>query len=213
MSDIGRRYPGQCQAIAGDVSKPDEVNRIFAEVLQTHSRIDVLINNAGVGEFDDFTRLSDVAWRAMIDINLMGAVWCTRQALGFMRGKAGGMIVNVSSVCGLRGFAQCTAYCASKFALLGFSEALAKETAGREIFVYAICPDITHTGFAGNRNASLTRPARMLTAEEVAAFIHDLTARRPPPQICSLKLHPLSALCAKMRIDLRKIAVKRVRLI
>lgn len=211
MADLERRFGTPCLALEGDIAEPNAVEDIFTKALQSFPRIDVLINNAAVGEFDEFTRLTDDAWRAMIEVNLMGAVFCTRQALKSMREGSAGMIVNVSSICGLGGFAQCSAYCASKFALVGFSDSLAKETAGFRIPVYAVCPDIVDTGFAGNRNASLTRPEKMLTAEEVAAFIHGLTVRRPPSQICSLRLHPLTALFSRLGLRLRKISAKRIR--
>lgn len=212
MADAERRFSVRSIAIEGDVSKPESVDAFFSEALRTFPRIDVLINNAGVGSFDRFIRLSDAEWRSMINVNLKGAVLCTRHALAPMLERRDGIIVNVSSICGLTGYAECSAYCASKFALVGFSDALAREVALFNISVYAVCPDIVDTSFASNRNASLTRREKMLAPEEVADFIYRLTIKRPRSQVCKLGLHPLTSVFYRIGLRRRAIVSKRIHL-
>jgi 3-oxoacyl-[acyl-carrier protein] reductase len=196
-----------------DVSKPSDINCIISNSIAEFSQIDVLINNAGVGSFDFVTNLGEEDWNDMIDTNLKGVYICVKSILPAMIKQKQGAIINISSICGIKGYAQCAGYCASKFGLVGFSEALAKEVAGYNISVYVLCPDIVDTSFAKNRNATLTDKNKMLSTSEVATVASSLLEQKSKSQICVIKLHLLTSIFRKLGIKRRKVQVKRIRYI
>lgn len=129
-----------------DISKENDVEKIFKEIGQ----VDVLINNAGVYFTSPFQALEIKKWKELLDINLNGAMYCTRQVIEKMIKNKYGRIINISSVCGKTGEPFASAYSASKFALIGFTQSLALEVADKNITVNAICPGWTETQMAEN---------------------------------------------------------------
>jgi NAD(P)-dependent dehydrogenase (short-subunit alcohol dehydrogenase family) len=129
-----------------DVSDERSVARGVDALARDVGRVDVLVNNAGIGGGEPVEG-SDVArWRQTIDTNLMGTYLVTRTVLPLV--PDGGRIVNMSSVLGRFGVGGYTAYCASKHGLIGFTRALALELTGRRITVNALCPGWVNTGMA-----------------------------------------------------------------
>ncbi|MDH4037651.1 MAG: SDR family oxidoreductase [Candidatus Krumholzibacteria bacterium] len=104
-----------------------------------------LVNNAGAAESGAFLDTATTVWRGMLDVNLMAAVFCTRGVLPAMLAKGTGRIVNVASTAGLTGYRYVSAYVAAKHALVGFTRALAMETARDGVTVNAVCPGYTDT--------------------------------------------------------------------
>jgi NAD(P)-dependent dehydrogenase (short-subunit alcohol dehydrogenase family) len=134
----------QVTAIACDVRDPVSVEKLFQEIGKHHSTIDVLINNAGVAHaLAPVDQLSVETWKEVIDTNLTGTFLVTRAALPLMR--AGGTIVNNLSVAALQPFAGMSAYNASKFGALGFTNALREDLRQRGIRVVALLPGATNT--------------------------------------------------------------------
>ena len=129
-----------------DVTDSPSVTHGFAELASQTKRIDVLVNNAGIGGGEPVQDSDESAWRRIVDTNVVGTYLVTRAALPLMR--AGGRIINVSSVLGRFGVPGYTAYCASKHAVIGFTRALALELAPRAISVNAICPGWVETDMA-----------------------------------------------------------------
>jgi len=129
-----------CTAIAGDVSDEASVDRMFAELDSAFDgRLDILINNAGItGPVLGVVDMDMAAWDETIAINVRGVILCARQAIRRMR--HGGSIVNMSSLMGLRGYPMRSAYTASKFAVIGITEAMAHEVGSQGIRVNALCP-------------------------------------------------------------------------
>jgi ketoreductase len=137
---------GRGVAVAMDVSDERSVARGVDALARDVGRVDVLVNNAGIGGGEPVEG-SDVArWRQTIDTNLMGTYLVTRTVLPLV--PDGGRIVNMSSVLGRFGVGGYTAYCASKHGLIGFTRALALELTGRRITVNALCPGWVNTGMA-----------------------------------------------------------------
>ncbi|MBI2212603.1 MAG: SDR family oxidoreductase [Acidobacteria bacterium] len=121
-----------------------------ALVRQTNDRFgppEILVNNAGFAIFDTIADARPDDIRSMMDTNYLGAVNCTQAALPGMIARGCGAIVNVASIVGIMGFAGMGAYCATKFALVGFSEALRSEVIARGIRVSLVCPGTTDTEF------------------------------------------------------------------
>jgi len=140
---------GPVAGCAADVSRWEDVERLFRLVDERFGRLDILINNAGVGAFAPAAELSLEDWRRTIETNLTGAFYCARAALARMRSGGGGFIINISSLAGKNPFAGGAAYNASKFGLNGFSEAMMLDHRYEDIRVCAILPGSVATRFAG----------------------------------------------------------------
>jgi hypothetical protein len=130
-------------AIATDVTKEDDCVRLA----EAAGAVDVLVNNAGFAIFDAVADAKTNDLRALMDTNYFGTVHCTKAVLPGMLERGQGTIVNVSSITGIMGFARMGGYCATKFAVIGFTEALRDEVLGRGIRVALVCPGTTETEF------------------------------------------------------------------
>ena len=161
--------------IACDVRDPVSVEKLFREVGKQHSRIDVLINNAGVAHpLEPVDQLSVETWKDVIDTNLTGTFLVTRAALPLMR--AGGTIVNNLSVAAVQPFAGMSAYNASKYGALGFTQALREDLRKRGVRVLALLPGATDTEIWGQFWPDAPRE-KMISAETVAqAVLHAVSA-------------------------------------
>ena len=127
-----------------DVSKQEDVEKVFKEI----GHVDILINNAGV-DFNGTIADADVdKWKAVMETNLNGALYCSKAVIKNMQKNKYGRIINISSICGKVGYAFFGAYNASKFALIGLTQTLAQEVARENITVNAICPGWTETQMA-----------------------------------------------------------------
>lgn len=136
---------------AFDVRDRAQTDALVRYTLERFGSIDLLINNAGLAVPETVTEITDEGWDTVMDTNLRGAMWLVRAALPHMIAASFGDVVNVSSQAGKNGYADVPSYCASKFGLLGFSEALRDDVrkAGANIRVFNFCPglvDVDHTG-------------------------------------------------------------------
>lgn len=127
-----------------DVSQEDQVKEVFNEI----KNIDILINNAGVYFTSPVSEIDSKKWKNLLDINLNGVMYCSRAAIPQMVKNNFGRIINISSISGKNGDAYGSAYCASKFALIGFTQSLAHETARNNITANCICPGWVETKMA-----------------------------------------------------------------
>jgi 2-hydroxycyclohexanecarboxyl-CoA dehydrogenase len=137
------------RAIICDVTDPAQVERAFAEV-RARAPIAILINNAGIAQSAPFLKTTDEMIDRLMAVNVTSAFRCTRAALPSMIELGWGRVVNISSIAGLHGAAYITAYCATKHALVGFTRALAAETARQGITVNAVCPGYVDTDLVRN---------------------------------------------------------------
>jgi NAD(P)-dependent dehydrogenase (short-subunit alcohol dehydrogenase family) len=132
--------------LAMDVTDEDAVARAFDGIRAVTPRVDVVVNNAGVGGGRPIHETDTASWRRILDTNVLGTFLVTRQAVPML--SEGGRVINMSSVLGRFGVPGYTAYCASKHAVIGFTRALALELVKRRITVNAICPGWVETDMA-----------------------------------------------------------------
>ncbi|MBL7814237.1 MAG: SDR family oxidoreductase [Saprospiraceae bacterium] len=145
---------GQAIGIACDVRFENEVEHLFARTIETFGRIDILINNAGVGYLmEAVTNVSESDWDAVLDTNLKGTFLCTKHAARHMiRQGQGGSIINIASQAAKSGFPFAAAYTASKHGVLGLTRSNAVELGQYGIRVNAVCPNHITTGLGHWQN-------------------------------------------------------------
>ncbi|UCE67888.1 MAG: 3-oxoacyl-[acyl-carrier-protein] reductase [Candidatus Zixiibacteriota bacterium] len=139
-----------CIAVAGDISRPDDVESMFRITEEKLGSPDILINNAGITRDNFLMRMSEQEWDMVMNINLKGSYLCSKAASKGMMKKRWGRIVNISSVVGVMGNAGQANYAASKAGIIGFTKSLAKELAGRNITVNAVAPGYIETEMTRN---------------------------------------------------------------
>ena len=133
---------------AADVSKPAVVAAAFRKAQRRFGGVDIVVNNAGVMIPAEVTGMDPADLQSMLDVNLFGALHVMQQAVKQMRGRGHGHIVNVASLAGRRGYSPLGGYCASKFALVGLTEALRTELVGERIHVSMVMPGVVDTAMA-----------------------------------------------------------------
>jgi len=163
---------GKFAGMQADARSESDQKALIEFVGQTFGRLDVLVNNAGIGEFESVETLEPERFRAVVETNLFGPYYATHFAVPVLKRSGGGFIVNIGSLAAVNAFAGGSAYNASQFGLLGFSESSMLDLRHQGIRVAAILPGSVATEFGhshGNRDHSW-----MLTSEDVAEAVSDL---------------------------------------
>src|SRR3954447_6575513 len=178
-----RACSGEAMTVNLDVTSPESVKEAFAKALADKSRIDVLVNNAGVTRDGLAVRMKQADWDLVLKINLNGAFLCTQAVLPGMMRNRWGRIVNIASVVGQAGSAGQSNYAASKAGLIGLTKSLAQEMASRNITVNAVAPGVIETDMTAvltpeqkERILAMVPLRRMGRAEEVAAVVRFLAS-------------------------------------
>ncbi len=194
-----QRAGGEALAVRVDVSDSGQVDGLFQRVLAKWGTVDVLSNNAGIGDLSPelraqleqsamsllsgqrrslgvISRMSDAEWRRMVEVHLFGTFYCTRAALRVMEEKGRGVIVNMASVAGLQGIPGLAHYSAAKAGIIGFTKAIAVEAGPGNIRVNAIAPGLIDTPMTADMQPTTRQMVLMRTPlgrsaapEEVAA--------------------------------------------
>jgi len=160
------------RGFAADARKEEEQRRLVDSVAREFGRLDVLVNNAGIGHFAPVDRLSPEQFREVLETNLFGVFYAVRAAAPLMRKGGGGFIVNIASLAAVNAFAGGSAYNASKFGLLGFSEAAMLDLRHDGIRMATVLPGSVDTEF-GHPGAK-RESSWMLRPEDVAEAVADL---------------------------------------
>ena len=140
-----RQRGGRAEAVLLDVSREAEVQQLVSSVMAAHGRLDYLFNNAAVAIVGELRDGNVADFRRVVDVNLFGVVHGTMAAYAVMRRQGFGHIVNLSSMTGLMPTPILTAYCTSKWAIIGFSTAVRVEAAGLGVKVSVACPGLVRT--------------------------------------------------------------------
>jgi NAD(P)-dependent dehydrogenase (short-subunit alcohol dehydrogenase family) len=149
LGDLVTEYGAAILPIPLDVTDRAAVRAAVRQTHETFGRLDVVVNNAGYGQFGMVEEISEPEIRAQLETNLLGALWVTQAALPYLRAQGSGHILQVSSIGGISAFPNTGAYHASKWALEGLSQSLAQEVAGFGIKVTLIEPSGYATDWAG----------------------------------------------------------------
>jgi len=128
-------------AMTCDVSNAQDVEALFAKIVDKHGKVDVMVNNAGIpGPVAPVAEVDLEEWRKCAEINLFGALYCLQNAARIMQNQQSGSIINMSSLMGIQGYPMRSAYCATKFALVGMTEAIARELGPYGVRVNTLLP-------------------------------------------------------------------------
>ena len=170
-----------------DVRKMKDVESLARKVEQRLGSPHILINNAGIGRFAEVAKMKEEDFRSTLETNLFGAFFCTKVFLPGMIHRKEGHIINIASLAGKNTFASGSAYCASKHALIAFSECLMMEVRHHNIKVTAICPGTVQTDFSsGSRDKTWA-----LTSEDVSKAVLDVLTTSGGSLISAVDLRPL----------------------
>jgi NAD(P)-dependent dehydrogenase (short-subunit alcohol dehydrogenase family) len=154
VSRLASGNAGRVHGLAADLSDHRECERLVDDAVNALGGLDVLINNAGLGTLKPIQEMSWSEWRQQIDVNL-GAVWaCTRAAIPHLRGSGDAWVINIGSLASRNAFAKGTGYNASKFGLLGMTEAMMLDLRTIGIRVSIVMPGSVNTEFSGPAEAS-----------------------------------------------------------
>lgn len=159
-----------------DVTQSDQVEAMVKKAMDEFGRIDVLVNNAGQILKVETVKTKVADWNNIINVNVKGTFLCSRAVLPHMIRQKGGKIINISSTAGKRGEPEVSAYCASKFAVSGFSESIAQEVAKYGIAVNSICPGMVRTEM-GLSVCPEADASKWLTPEDIADVVVFLATR------------------------------------
>ena len=182
-------------AVACDVGDMGEVSALFDTVRERFGGLDLLFNNAGMGINGPFADTQPEDWKTQIDANLFGVLNCTHAAIPLMRGREGAMISSVSSVGGRYGIAGWSVYNATKFAVVGFHDALRKELGPDGVRVSLIEPGAVWTEWGHNVPEEAMRERRetvdALHAEDVAQALVYAFAQHPRVLVEEILIRPV----------------------
>ena len=163
---------GRATGVVCDVRDHSQVKAFFERTVQELGRLDILINNAGIGKFQSVEEMSPQDFRDILETNLFGVFYCCHEAIPLMKKNGGGYIINISSLAGTNAHPRMAAYNASKFGLNGFSEALMQEVRHDGIKVSYIMPGSVNTEFGGDTPSD--EKSWQLRPEDIAEVVLDL---------------------------------------
>ena len=175
---------GRARGFVCDVRDPGDCRRLIEEAVAAHGGLDILVNNAGIGIFAPVEELSIEDWQRVIDTNLSGLFYCTHFALPHLKRRGESWIINIGSLAGKNAFPRGAAYNASKFGVVGFTEALMQEVRHDGIRVSSIMPGSVATEFSHPTPG--TADDWKVQPEDIAALVLELLdtpARTLPSRI------------------------------
>ncbi|MGZ3636696.1 MAG: SDR family oxidoreductase [Ktedonobacterales bacterium] len=183
----------RCVPIIGDVREEQTAIQAVETVMRELGRLDILVNNAGIGIYKNLVETSVADYDAMMNTNMRSTFLFTRHAVPVLVERGAGTIINISSMAGVMGFPGEAVYCATKFAQVGFTQALDRELRPHGIKVGVVCPGGVKTEFAlgTGRTEAGVAASEMLDAEDVAAAALLMATQRPGARIMEIRMRPM----------------------
>jgi meso-butanediol dehydrogenase / (S,S)-butanediol dehydrogenase / diacetyl reductase len=167
------------RALAHDVTSWEQSRGVVEAVLAEHGRIDILVNNAGVSKSIPFHELDEAEWDRVHDVNVKGVFLTTRAVVPHMMQRRSGSIVSISSMVGKEAIPLFVHYSASKFAVIGLTQGLAKEMAPYGVRVNAVCPGVVRTPLWEPLLEQLSHNKGITREEAWEEFVADIPLHRP----------------------------------
>ena len=215
IEDLVKQYTDTVKVVRLDITDKEEIGKAIDTALQTFGQIDVLVNNAGFGTLGAVEEINDDKVRYQFEVNCFGTLNLTKAMLPHFRQRKSGHILNVSSVGGFTSFPGTGIYCATKFAIEGYSEALAKEIAPLGIKLTLIEPGAFRTEFAGE---SLATPDEQIddyeeTAHKFVKMQSEMSGEQPgdPDKAAQAMIKVVESDNPPMRLVLGEDALKATR--
>jgi 3-oxoacyl-[acyl-carrier protein] reductase len=186
---LGRR----CQALVGDAREEETARRAVEVAMSDFGHIDILVNNVGIAHYKPLAETSAAEYDAMMNTNMRSTFLFTRAAAPVLIAQRHGAIITISSMAGVMGFAGEAVYCATKFAQIGFTQALDRELRPYNIKVGAVCPGGVKTEFAlgTGRTEEGVAASDMLEADDVAAAALLMASQPPESRIMEIRMRPM----------------------
>jgi NADP-dependent 3-hydroxy acid dehydrogenase YdfG len=189
-SEFGRR----CVVVAGDAREEATAERAVQVASGELGRLDILVNNAGIGIYKNLIETSAADYDAMMDTNMRSTFLFTRHVVPVLLRQGSGMVINVASMAGVMGFPGEAVYCATKFAQVGFTQALDRELRPHGIKVGAVCPGGVKTEFAigTGRTEEGVAASGMLDPDDVADAVLLMATQRAGSRIMEIRMRPMA---------------------
>ncbi len=193
LEEAVQKAGGKAISIIGDATEEETAQRCVTAATETFGTLDILINNVGVGNYKNLVDTSVADYDEMVDSNVRSTFLFTRHSVPVMIKQGSGTVLMISSMAGIYGFAGEAVYCATKFAQVGFAQALDKELRPHGIKVGVICPGGVKTEFAlgkGRTEQSVAKSG-MLEAEDVASAIVLACTQSPNSRIIEVQMRTM----------------------
>lgn len=193
LADEAKKSGRRCAVVLGDVREEETATRAVQTATQQLGRLDILVNNAGIGRYADLVETSVDDYDAMMDTNMRSTFLFTRHVVPTLLEHKTGVIINIASMAGVTGFAGEAVYCATKFAQVGFTQALDRELRPHGIKVGAVCPGGVKTEFAigTGRTEEGVSASGMLEAADVAAAALLIATQSEHARITEIRMRPM----------------------
>ena len=188
--DETARLAGSASVVPTDVRDKAQVHRLLEHAETQLGPVDILVNAAGIGVAGPVSEFADADYEAVLDTNLKSIFLTSRAVLPSMIARSTGHIVNIASIAGKVGSANLAVYCASKFGVVGFTQALAEEVRQHGIRVSLICPGSTDTSFFGGTSKASKSRERMLTPADIAHAVAMIVTQEANSFISEVIIRP-----------------------
>jgi 3-oxoacyl-[acyl-carrier protein] reductase len=186
LSDAGS---GTVVGMVCDVSDPDACREMVEQAVSRLGRLDILVNNAGIGIIKPVTELTVEEWRRQIDVNLGGVFYCSKAAIPHLSRTGDGWLINIGSLASRNAIPGGTGYNATKFGLLGMTEATMLDVRYSDIRVSIVMPGSVDTHFAGREPAD-GRSWRRLEADDCALAIMQILSYPKEAHVSRVEMRP-----------------------
>jgi NADP-dependent 3-hydroxy acid dehydrogenase YdfG len=193
IADEAQKHGRRCEVIVGDVREEETALHAVQTTIQRLGHLDILVNNAGIGRYADLTGTNVDDYDAMMDTNMRSTFLFTRHVVPVLLARGTGTIITIASMAGVMGFAGEAVYCATKFAQVGFTQALDRELRPYGIKVGVVCPGGVKTEFAigTGRTEEGVAVSGMLEAEDVAAAALLMATQPKHSRITEIRMRPM----------------------
>jgi NADP-dependent 3-hydroxy acid dehydrogenase YdfG len=194
LKQEAEKYGTQAISVAGDAREESTATKTVEAAIQAFGQIDILINNAGAGNYKNLVETSAEEYDELMDTNVRSTFLFTRHTVPAMIQRKQGTILMISSMAGIYGFAGEAVYCATKFAQVGFAQALDKELRTHGIKVGVICPGGVKTEFAIGRGRTEegVNKSEMLEPEDVADAVVLACKQSPRSRIIEIQMRTMA---------------------